>query len=162
MRTSSGVHYHRQAREGPMVSILIVDDERPIRQVLARWLSDAGYRTAEADGADAAMASMAAESSAVVLCDVQMPGHDGLWLTRQLRAQHPATAIVLVTGITTVPPSMSMQDGVLAYLVKPFKRETLLEAVQQGVKWHEQALASGERAATSEELDRWLDRLEKG
>jgi DNA-binding NtrC family response regulator len=145
-----------------MVPILIVDDERAIRHVLARWLSDAGYRCAEAETADAALASMASDPSAVVLCDVQMPGHDGLWLTRQLRTQYPATAIVLVTGITTVPPSMSMQAGVLAYLVKPFQRETLLEAVQQGVKWHEQAVASGDRTVNTQDLDQWLDRLEQG
>lgn len=139
-----------------MGPVLIVDDEPSIRSLVGRWLRDAGYRYAEAESADQAMALMAAEPASVVFCDIQMPGRDGLWLTRQLREQHPATAVILATGVTTVPPNISMQSGVLAYLVKPFRRETLLDALIHGLQWHEQARSTSQRQ-DAHTLDRWLD-----
>ena len=142
-----------------MRPVLIVDDEPSIRHLVGRWLSDAGYAKTEAESADAAMASMAENPASVVFCDVQMPGHDGLWLTRQLRTQYPTTAVVLATGVTSVPPSVSMQSGVLAYLVKPFRRATLLEALEQALKWHEQASA-GQQPPDPKGLDHWLNALE--
>ena len=145
-----------------MPSILIVDDERSIRQLVGRWLGDADYTFREAENADAALAVMAESPASVVFCDVQMPGHDGLWLTRQLRAQYPNTAVVLATGVTTVPPDVSMQSGVLAYLVKPFRRETLLSALEEALQWHEQAVASGARSAEDPAiLEEWLNRLDQ-
>ena len=83
-----------------MPSVLLVDDESAIRQLVGRWLSDAGISYGEAEDADAALRAMSASPAAVVFCDVQMPGHDGLWLTRQLRAQYPTAAIILATGVT--------------------------------------------------------------
>ncbi len=90
-----------------------------------------------------------------------MPGgNDGLWLTGQLRTLYPTAAVVLATGVSTVPPKVSMQQGVLAYLVKPFQRQPLLDALRQGLQWHEDRMASGpmpeENAAN---LKDWLDEL---
>jgi DNA-binding NtrC family response regulator len=145
-----------------MGPILIVDDEPSIRQLIGRWLSDAGYQFAEAESAAAALEAMKTSPAPVVLCDVQMPGHDGLWLTRQVRTEYPSTAVVLATGITTIPPSVSMQAGVLAYLVKPFVRETLLAAVREGLDWHERANTSPRSTSSADELEKWLEKLEKG
>ena len=143
-----------------MAPILIVDDEPSIRHLVGRWLGDAGYSFVEAESADAALAAMAEAPAAVVFCDVQMPGHDGIWLTRQLRAQYPTTAVVLATGITNVPPNVSMQSGVLAYLVKPFRRDTVLEALQQALHWHEDAAKAGLTDHDADKLDQWLNTLE--
>lgn len=143
-----------------MTPVLIVDDEDPIRLLVGRWLTEAGYPCSEADSADAALTSMAANAAPVVFCDVQMPGHDGLWLTRQLRATYPTTAVILATGVETVPPRVSMQSGVLAYLVKPFRRDALLEALRQALEWHESAAASGPSALDSKQFDDWLSSFE--
>lgn len=143
-----------------MASVLIVDDEQPIRHLVGRWLGDAGYEFAEAEDADAALAAMIVKPAAVAFCDVQMPGHDGIWLTRQLRANYPTTAVVLATGVTTVPPNVSMQSGVLAYLVKPFRRETLLDALLQALAWHNEAVSSGAGAPDTSVLDKWLESLD--
>jgi YesN/AraC family two-component response regulator len=61
--------------------------------------------------------------------------------------------------VTTVPPNISMQSGVLAYLVKPFRREALLEALRQALSWHDQVVASGARPEDPSILDQWLDEL---
>src|SRR5574341_2686580 len=59
----------------------------------------------------------------VVLCDRVLPGHDGGWLIDQLREQHPNVAIVLATADDSLPTRISLRDGVIGYLVKPFKQE---------------------------------------
>lgn len=144
-----------------MATVLVVDDERSIRQLLGRWLSDAGYSYSEAENADAALVAMEAQPADVVFCDVQMTGRDGLWLTRELRSRYPTSAVVLATGLATVPPSVSMQSGVLAYLVKPFRRETVLDALRRALAWHEEAAAGRSEPHDAQKLDMWLDSLEK-
>jgi FixJ family two-component response regulator len=54
-----------------------------------------------------------------------------------------------------------MQSGVLAYLVKPFRRETLLDALLQALTWHNEAVASGAKPQDASSLDSWLDSLEQ-
>jgi len=145
-----------------MALILVVDDEEPVRHVLRRWLTSAGHEVCEAENADAALAVMAATPAAAVLSDVQMPGHDGLWLTGELRKRYPGTAVILATGVSTVPASISMQAGVLAYLVKPFRSQDVLAAVTSAVAWHAEAAAKGAQPTEGmEKIKEWLDSLDK-
>lgn len=144
-----------------MALILIVDDEHNVRQVLARRIQGAGHETLEAESADAALGMMEKQPAAVVLCDIQMPGRDGLWLTAELRKRYPATAVVLATQVSTVAPRISMQAGVLAYLVKPFSPESVIDALKAALAWHTETVATGPRPEdTSERLQEWLDSLE--
>ncbi|MGH9144476.1 MAG: response regulator, partial [Vicinamibacterales bacterium] len=72
-----------------MSSVLIVDDDARIRDVLARWLVLGGYETQEAGDTDAALERLASGECDVALCDVMMPGRDGLWLVEHARRHHP-------------------------------------------------------------------------
>jgi FixJ family two-component response regulator len=65
-----------------------------------------------------------------------MPRRDGLWLTAELRKRYLTTAIVLATQVSTVAPQISMQAGVLAYLVKPFRQESVIHALEAALAWH--------------------------
>lgn len=144
-----------------MALILIVDDEYNVRQVLARRIQGAGHETLEAESADAALGMMEKQPAAVVFCDIQMPRRDGLWLTAELRKRYPATAVVLATQVSTVAPRISMQAGVLAYLVKPFSPESVIDALKAALAWHTETVATGPRREdTSERLQEWLDSLE--
>jgi CheY-like chemotaxis protein len=144
-----------------MALILIVDDEYNVRQVLARRIQGVGHETLEAESADAALGMMEKQPAAVVFCDIQMPGRDGLWLTAELRKRYPATAVVLATQVSTVVPRISMQAGVLAYLVKPFSPESVIDALKAALAWHTETVATGPRPEdTSERLQEWLDSLE--
>lgn len=144
-----------------MARLLIVDDESPVRGMIQRCIQDLGHEIGEAENAQAALASMAKAPADVVFCDVQMPGEDGLWLTAQIRNRYPATAVILATGVSTVAPNISMQAGVLAYLVKPFSRQALRDALAVALKWHEAAKVSGPRPEdVGERLQDWLDSLE--
>jgi CheY-like chemotaxis protein len=144
-----------------MALILIVDDEHIVREVLTRWIERAGHQILEAESAEAALQIMEKQPAAVVFCDLQMPGHDGIWLTGELRKLYRTTAVVLATGVSTVAPGVSLQSGVLAYLVKPLSHHSVLEALKIALEWHTETVATGPRPGdTPERLQKWLDSLE--
>jgi FixJ family two-component response regulator len=104
---------------------------------------------------------MEKQPPAVVFCDLKMPRRDGLWLTAELRKRYRKTAVVLATGVSTVSALVSMQAGVLAYLVKPFSRESVIEALEAALAWHTNPVDAGSRPEiTPERLQAWLDSLD--
>ncbi|OFW16208.1 MAG: hypothetical protein A3F70_08885 [Acidobacteria bacterium RIFCSPLOWO2_12_FULL_67_14] len=110
--------------------VLIVDDEPPIRAILTRWLKGWGYGVRDVGSASEALDIMATEPADIVLCDVAMPEHDGLWLAEQVHAQWPRTAIIMATGRDdprTVRTSRTL--GAIAYVIKPFDPVMLREAL---------------------------------
>jgi DNA-binding NtrC family response regulator len=114
-------------------TILVVDDDEGVRRVLTRWVADMGYAVQAADGAEKALEVMRDIEVDVALCDVRMPGRDGIWLIDQMRRLHPDTAIVLATGLLEMDPMVTLRPGVVGYIVKPFDREALTEVVKRGM-----------------------------
>ena len=66
-------------------NVLIVDDENSVRNLMARWLEAGGYRVTTAGSAEEALGRLQESAPAVALCDIRMPGHDGLWLAERIR-----------------------------------------------------------------------------
>src|SRR5437899_1897132 len=126
-----------------------------MRQVLVRYLTPTGYDIREADSADAALAALAERTADVVLCDVQMPGHDGLWLMARISERYPTVAMILATADDTVPPTVSLRPAVMGYLVKPFSADRVLAAVGRAMKWRAQA-ADRAAAKPGATVDEWL------
>lgn len=139
-----------------MSDILIVDDEPPLRDLLARWLGPEGYALHEAADAEQALEVLAAQSIGVALCDRALPGRDGTWLVEQIRARHPAVAIILATADDAIPARVSLQSGVVGYLVKPFKRELVLAAVRDAGAWHRVAAQRPRQPTGADPVDTWL------
>src|ERR671910_146294 len=83
----------------PSERILIVDDEDQIRTLLARLLSAHGYECLAAESAAAARRVLNDTDVSLVLSDVNMPGESGIDFTREVLAQFPDTAVVMVTGM---------------------------------------------------------------
>jgi DNA-binding NtrC family response regulator len=145
-----------------MADILVVDDEPTVRKMMRRWLKDAGYDCREAGSAEEALEVMASRPADLAFCDVQMPGESGIWLTGQLRRRYPGTAVVLATGVTTVPPNVSMQAGVMAYLVKPIQQKFFLAALKTAIAWHQDTAVRGPIPEdTGDRLTDWLDTLKE-
>src|SRR5688500_18684677 len=119
-----------------MTSVLIVDDESGIRQILCRWLGAAGYAVREMADAETALKEMTRLPADIVLCDIELPGENGLWLAVELRQRFPHTAVVLATACNSVPPSISLRAGMVDYLVKPFARALVVDAVRRAADWH--------------------------
>jgi response regulator RpfG family c-di-GMP phosphodiesterase len=139
--------------------VLVVDDEHGVRDLMARWLRLSGYSIVAAATADEAIERVQRDSIGVALVDIHMPGHDGHWLTEQLRRRSPDIAVIMVTGLLDVSAACaSLQHGVIDYLVKPFGRDRLREAVQRGFDWRRTAM---HERKWREELDSETERLRR-
>ena len=118
-----------------MAYVLVVDDEEAIRRLLTRWLSGWGYEAKEAANADAAIDLMAAEPADIMLCDVMMPIHDGVWLAEQVRNRWPQTAVIMASSAQDIETVMRMRkQGVVDYVTKPFGREMLRQALYRATE----------------------------
>jgi two-component system response regulator PilR (NtrC family) len=106
----------------PRGEILVVDDERSMREFLVIFLGRAGYSVeAAANGAEARRA-MAAREHDVVITDLQMPDATGLDVLRESKAAHPDTQVIIVTAYATTDTAIAaMKAGAYDYLTKPFK-----------------------------------------
>lgn len=114
-------------------TILVVDDDEGVRKLLARWVAAMGYTVKVAPDAETALDVMRGFQIDVALCDVRMPGHDGIWLVDQMRRFHPSVAVVLATGLLEMDPMVTLRPGVVGYIVKPFNREDLEQVVKRGM-----------------------------
>jgi two-component system response regulator RegA len=110
-------------------SILIVDDDEPLRRRLARAFDARGYDAVAADGYDAAMALARADSPEHAVVDLKMPGRSGLELARDLLDIDPTTKVVILTGYGSVATAVeAMRVGVAWYLPKPADADDILAA----------------------------------
>jgi DNA-binding NtrC family response regulator len=104
-----------------MGAILIVDDEKNIRESLAMYIQSLGHTVETAVDAETALQAVHRRDFDLVLSDVRMEGLGGLGLLRQLREQQSATAVVLMTAYATVPQAVeAMHLGAYEFLMKPF------------------------------------------
>ena len=79
-------------------SLLLVDDEEDIRDVLQLPLEDLGYRVLTAENAETALAVFRKEKPALVLTDIKMPGMDGIELLQEIKTDSPETEVIMITG----------------------------------------------------------------
>jgi putative nucleotidyltransferase with HDIG domain len=132
--------------------VLVVDDEIGVRELMCRWLRAVGFSVKAASSAQDALEAIEQGPPAVALCDISMPGRDGLWLAERIRTDYPDTAIIVATALPDLDPAIrNLGRGVVDYLTKPFGRARLQEAVSRGVEWHR----------TSRESRQWRDTLEQ-
>ena len=121
-----------------MSHVLIVDDDVPLGRLLRSWIEAEGASVVTATGAEQALVLASEHAPAVALCDICLPGgRDGFWLVEQLRLLHPETAVVMTTGLpqfaTTMP---GPREGVADFVVKPFARERIVDALRHALVEH--------------------------
>ena len=106
-----------------MGRVLVVDDERSMREFLAICLRRAGHDVEVLDSGAAALARAAAERFDVVVTDLRMPGElDGLALLTAIKQRRIDSEVVLVTAFATADTAIAaMKQGAYDYLTKPFK-----------------------------------------
>lgn len=143
-----------------MALVLVVDDDRRARDLLRHAIVPMSHEVIEAESSDAALAAMEQRPADIVFTDVQMPGNDGVWLTLELRKRYPQTAVVLATGVGDLAPTITLRFGVVSYLIKPFDRAAVREALTLAVQWHDEAAAKGADAVEQDRLEEWLNSLQ--
>lgn len=117
-----------------MARVLVVDDN-PANSKLARVvLAAAGHDVVTAGDADEALAAIGARAPDIILMDLQLPGMDGLELTRRLRAD-PATAAIPIVALTAYAmrgdEQRALEAGCSGYLTKPIDTRTLNASVMR-------------------------------
>jgi response regulator RpfG family c-di-GMP phosphodiesterase len=124
----------------PLTSVLIVDDEPAVRDIMARWAASLGLSARTAANADEALATLRTERCDLAVIDIMMPGRDGLWLAGELRRDHPQTAVVLATACTSLLDGEADAPPIADLLIKPFARDRFVMAVDRGRYWRKEAL----------------------
>jgi CheY-like chemotaxis protein len=115
-------------------SVLVVDDEAPVRQLMASWLLEEGYHVLEAGSGNQALQIGRGHSGPilVIICDLVLPGIEGRELVGQLKALHPEAGVVFASGY---PEHAAVQRGMLEsstlFLQKPFTHAQLTSAIRQ-------------------------------
>src|SRR3954468_13690639 len=112
-------------------SLLLVDDDAPIRRMLERTLTAEGYEVVAAADGGAALAAVERSMPDAIVLDVSMPGLDGLAVTRRLRSKGLRVPILLLTARDAVHERVAGLDaGADDYLVKPFDVDELSARVR--------------------------------
>jgi len=132
-----------------LTSVLIVDDEPAVRDLMTRWARSLGLDVASAASVDDAMAALRIRHFDLAILDVMMPGRDGLWLARELKATQADTAVVLATAYTDLLGGTMEPLAIADLLVKPFERDRFVLAIDRGRQWRRQAIGE----------TRWLAQL---
>ncbi len=115
-------------------SILVVDDEPDLRDLISRVLIDAGHRVTCAENGEEASRLIAGETFDVVLTDVIMPEKDGMQVITELRRKHPNVRVVVMSGGGHVPREQYLKIakglGAHGVLEKPFDNHELKRAIE--------------------------------
>ncbi|MCP2071124.1 UNVERIFIED_ORG: two-component system response regulator FlrC [Pseudomonas lini] len=112
------------------IKVLLVEDDRALREALADTLILAGHDYAAVGSAEEALLAVAREAFSLVVSDVNMPGMDGHQLLSLLRARQPQLPVLLMTAHGAVERAVdAMRQGAADYLVKPFEPKALLDLV---------------------------------
>ena len=113
------------SRTTPRAHVLLVDDDRDLLRLLSMRLQASGYRVLTADCIQGARTLLGVERFDLVLSDVRLPDGDGLALFEDIRRQHPALPVILLTAHGTIPDAVEATSrGVADYLTKPFDSHT--------------------------------------
>lgn len=110
--------------------VLLVEDDRALREALADTLELGGHDYRAVDCAEAALVAIAEEPFGLVISDVNMPGMDGHQLLSAIRERQPQLPVLLMTAFAAVERAVeAMRRGAVDYLVKPFEPKALLSLV---------------------------------
>src|SRR5437868_4216601 len=120
------------------LNLLIVDDERAVREACREGAQSLGYNSFVADSAEHAYRILDSQNIDAILLDLKLPGAGGLEALHQIKQQRPDAVVVVVTGYGTVQSAVhAMKNGAYDYVTKPFSMDELkllLERVSNHLK----------------------------
>ena len=127
-----GGEFERAAEAGAPLDILLVEDEPEIAEPIAEALRREGHRLTVVSHGDRALKRLEEEVYDLLICDIRLPGADGLSIFRRVREQQPAAKVILMSAYGSVAEAVAaVKDRAVDYLAKPFAMSELLRTVQQ-------------------------------
>ncbi|NBO93608.1 MAG: sigma-54-dependent Fis family transcriptional regulator [Planctomycetia bacterium] len=128
-------------RPTEIAPILIVDDEELIRDTLAEYLTQQGFEVNACNSGERALEEAARRPFAIALCDMQLPGMNGLALLDRLQQLSPETSVLLITAFATVENAVeAFQRGAHDYLMKPILLDEVAEKIRRLLAMRDLAL----------------------
>ncbi|PYM94288.1 MAG: Fis family transcriptional regulator [Candidatus Rokuibacteriota bacterium] len=119
-------------------SILVVDDEKAIQEILAFTLTAEGYMVATATGGEEALSRVEQQDFDVILTDIVMPGVDGLEVLERSRLLNPRASVVVMTAYAALETAISaLRGGACDFLEKPFEIEDVKQRVRRLLQYRE-------------------------
>ncbi len=133
-------------------TILLVDDEKDIREVLVLPLADMGYHIFEAENGRQALEKFREIQAPIVLTDIKMPGMDGIELLQKIKHENPETEVIMITGHGDMELAIgSLKNEATDFITKPINVDALEIAVRK----------AREKIITREKLQEYTENLEK-
>lgn len=132
-----------------MYSVLVVDDEKGIREVLEFTLKKEGYAVTLASNGEEAIALCERQVFDIVLVDIRMPGKDGHTVLREIKRVHPETIVIMITAYGSLESAVeAMREEAFDYIPKPFDVKELKLLLKNALRKRELA----QKDLTDEEL----------
>jgi FixJ family two-component response regulator len=130
-------------------TVLIIDDDPDLRASIGRLLRSLGVESLLFASVPDFLASDPPDGPSCLVLDVRLPGQSGLDFQRELVATNKQVPIIFITGHGDVPMSVqAMKGGAIEFLMKPFRDQELLDAIQLGLA-HDRARREDEKALTA-------------
>ena len=115
--------------------ILVVDDEKAMRNLCYQILDEEGYEVTLAEDGKEAVNKVLREDFAVAIIDIKMPGMDGMEVLRFIKKHKPHTEVIMITGYGTIETAVeAMKLGAADYITKPFNIEQLTMVVKMALE----------------------------
>ncbi len=115
--------------------VLIVDDEKSMRDLLTITLEKAGHDVTAADGGEAAIEAIRKETFDAIVTDLRMPRVDGMQVLRAARDLSPETAVIVITAVASTETAVeAMKLGAYDYITKPFKLDEVDLIIKNGLE----------------------------
>lgn len=135
--------------------MLLVDDDAAVRGALSALLVSFGYAVETAESGEAALAALARSRFSILLCDIRMPGLDGVEVVRVALDVDPDLGIIMVTGaLDAGTATAALTAGAWDYLMKPIDASVLRGAVQRGLRRRQATLRRTQHAVEREVASR--------
>ncbi len=113
-------------------TILVVDDDQAMQEMLVSLLEDHSFKAASAGSAEAALDLIRTSDYDAVISDIRMPGKDGVELLGEIREARPETPVILMTAYGSIDSAVAaMKAGAFDYITKPFQRDEVMFALER-------------------------------
>jgi DNA-binding NtrC family response regulator len=146
-----------------MKNILIVEDERSIRESLRDWLLDLGYQAEVTSNGEEALKRINEKNFDLVILDLRLPGKDGLQVLREVRAKKPKLKGIIITAYPTVETAAeAMKQGAMDFLPKPISLSRLEKLVRENTEpaqMKQSILIVDDEAIMRDSLKDWFTEL---
>jgi two-component system, NtrC family, response regulator AtoC len=135
--------------------ILIVDDEKVVRESLFHWFEEEGYTVETAESGEDALKKFDKGKFDLFLLDMKMPGMSGLELLKKIKESDPDAIVILITAFASVPTAITaLKDGAYDYVTKPVDPDELAHLVSKAVEQRELKIENEQLKEKIEEINK--------